>query len=61
MTRKIETKKFSLPFGLLSPLYCALCICIDQTSPIGRNTCSTIRNNTLLAPARQLLKDNIPP
>lgn len=47
-----------MPFGLLSPgaVHCASALGIDQTSPISRNTCSTIRSDILTAPIRQLKK-----
>ena len=37
---KFRHRTFSLPFGLLCPFYCALCICILhwQNVPIDRNT-----------------------
>ena len=34
--------------------------CIDQSSHVSRNTCSTIESNILVAPTRQLLKDSVP-
>ena len=54
--------KCSWSFGLLSPstVYCVSVLCIGQTSPISRNTCSAVIKSTILASARQLLKDNIP-
>ena len=58
---KLKHKKLSLPFGILSPPYCILCICIKQPNlRISRNICSTLKSNILLAPARYSLKDNIP-
>lgn len=39
----LNVKKFSLPFGVLSRLYCALC------NPIGGNTGSTTNSNILPA------------
>ena len=50
-------KFFSALWSPLSP-HCALCICTwhRPNFPIGRNTCSTIKTNILLASARQLLK-----
>ena len=53
---KFKHKKFSLPFGLTPP---SLYTVYHQTSPIGRNTCSSLNSNFLLAPTRQHLKDNI--
>ena len=53
-----KIKQFSLSCGLLShhTMHCVFTVCIDQISPIGRNTCSTIKQNTPLAPTKQLLK-----
>ena len=55
---KFKHKNSSLPFGLLtSPtVHGVSALCINQTSAISRNTCSTINSNILLAPTRQLLK-----
>ena len=57
---KIKKKKnfFSLLFGLLSPRYSVLCICIihHPDLPSGRNTCSTIKSNILLTQERKFLK-----
>ena len=55
-TKKI--KQFSLSCSLLSDriMHCVFAVCIDQIFPIGRNTCSTIKQNTPLAPTKQLLK-----
>ena len=55
---KFKHKNFSLPFGHPSPptVHCASALCINQTSPISRNTCSIINSNILPALTRQLLK-----
>ena len=51
-------EKSSLRFGLHSPLtvHCVSALCINQTSPISRNTSSTIKSNILPASTGQLLK-----
>ena len=48
---KFRHRTFSLLFGLLSPLYCALCVCIlhRQNLPIDRNSYLTINSSILLA------------
>ena len=47
---QFKHKNFSLIFGPLFPhyLHCVSTLYIDQTSPIHRNTYSTIKNNILL-------------
>ena len=56
--KKNVKKNFLCPLASSLPCaeHCVSALCIDQTSPISRNTCSVIKNNILLAPARQLLK-----
>ena len=55
--KNLNKKIFSALWHPLPP-HCGLCMCImhHQTSPNGRNTCSTINSNILLASTRQLLK-----
>ena len=50
----IEILLCPLAFSPLHVHY-ASALCLNQTSPIGRNTCSTVKSNILLAPRRQLL------
>ena len=54
---KFKHKYFFLPFGFLSPLYCALCICVMHP-PNPPNPWKYLLNHNciLLAPTRQLLK-----
>lgn len=61
-TRKNVKKNFLCPLASSLPCaeHCVSTLCIDQTSPISRNTCSAVIKSTILASARQLLKDNIP-
>ena len=57
--KNLNIKKFSLPFGLLSPPYYVLCICIRHwpNLPHQQKFLLTHKEQLLL---RQLLKDNIP-
>lgn len=57
-----KNKYFLLSFGLLSlpTVHYVSALCINRNFPIGRNTCSIINSNILLASMRQLLRDNIP-
>lgn len=58
--KKFKHKIFSALWPLLPLMFMVyLALCINQISPISRNTCSTIKSNTVLA-SRQLLKDNVP-
>ena len=58
---KFEHKMFLVLWPSLS-LHCVLRICVMHRPdlPISRNTCSAVIKSTILASARQLLKDNIP-
>ena len=58
MARKeFKHKYFFLPFGFLSPLYCALCICVmHRPNPPNPWKYLVNHNCILLAPTRQLLK-----
>ena len=55
--KKTWKVKIYLLFGLLSPniAHCIFALYIHQTSPIGRNTCSAIDSNILLASNSQFL------
>ena len=48
---KFKHKNSSLTSGLPSSptLHCVPALCITQTSPISKNTCSTMKSNILLA------------
>ena len=50
----------SMASSLPPIVHCISTLYIDQTSCVGRNTCSALKSNILLASTRQLLKDNIP-
>lgn len=61
MARQKFVQKRSPPFGPLSspavPVRGASAICSNHAFPIGRNTCSAMKTNTLPVSARQLLRD----
>ena len=48
---KLKQKRSSLPFGPSLPpaVHRVSALCLDQTSTIHRNTCSTATNSVLLA------------